>query len=184
MPVGSNVNMEPMVFAGYISLHRWHLLVEDRPFVGLDNFARLLADPFFRNAIGNTFIYVVFSVPLGVLTSLAVAALVAQRLRGVGLFRTLFFIPAVSSKVALAMVAIWILLPEVGLINSALGSLGLDNTTNFLAEPGWAMAALIKPPIFTSPEAVPRSEGSANSLTEAKTSGTAPMPSPTKKHIG
>jgi multiple sugar transport system permease protein len=157
----------PMVFAGYLSLHRWHLLKEDRPFVGLDNFAQMFSDPFFRNAIYNTLIYVVFSVPLGVITSLAVAALVAQRLRGIGVFRTLYYIPAVSSQVAISMVWIWILLPEVGLINwcwarlgsavnailGALGAgplsaewmsrLGLDGSTNFLMEPGWAMAALV-----------------------------------------
>jgi multiple sugar transport system permease protein len=69
--------------------------------------------------------------------------LVAQRLRGIGVFRTLFFIPAVSSKVALAMVWIWILLPEVGLINASIRWLGFDGSTNFLAEPGWAMAALV-----------------------------------------
>jgi multiple sugar transport system permease protein len=133
----------PMVFAGYMSLHRWHLLKQEHPFVGLANFAQMFANPFFRNAIYNTLIYVAFSVPLGVVTSLAIAALVAQRLRGVGFFRTLFYIPAVSSQVAISMVVIWILLPEVGLINNFMGWLGLDNTTNFLAEPGWAMAALI-----------------------------------------
>lgn len=133
----------PMVFAAYMSLHRWHLLKADHAFVGLGNFARMLSDPFFRNAIWNTLVYVVFSVPLGVITSLAIAALVAQRLRGVGPFRTLFYIPAVSSQVALSMVVLWILLPEVGLINSALNWLGLDGSTNFVAEPGWAMAALV-----------------------------------------
>jgi len=133
----------PMVFAGWMSLHRWHLLKEEHPFVGLGNFTRIFSDPFFRNAIYNTLVYVVFSVPLGVVTSLAVAVLVAQRLRGVGFFRTLFYVPAVSSQVAISMVVIWILLPEVGLINSAMGWLGLDSSMNFLAEPGWAMAALV-----------------------------------------
>ncbi len=133
----------PMVYAGYMSLHHWHLLKPDHAFVGLGNFRRMLADPFFRNAICNTLIYVALSVPLGVLTALAVAALVAQKLRGVGIFRTLFYVPAVSSQVAISMVWIWILLPEVGLINSIAGWLGIDNTTNFLAEPGWAMAALV-----------------------------------------
>jgi len=133
----------PMVFAGYMSLHRWHLLKDEHPFVGLGNFQQMFADPFFRNAIWNTLVYVVFSVPLGVVTSLAIAGLVAQRLRGVGVFRTLFYIPAVSSQVALSMVVLWILLPEVGLINSAMRWLGLDGSTNFIAEPGWAMAALV-----------------------------------------
>ena len=133
----------PMVFAGYMSLHRWHLLKEDHAFVGLGNFQQMLSDPFFRNAIWNTLVYVFFSVPLGVISSLAIAGLVAQRLRGVGFFRTLFYIPAVSSQVALSMVVLWILLPEVGLINSAMNWLGFDASTNFIAEPGWAMAALV-----------------------------------------
>ena len=133
----------PMVFAGYMSLHKWHLLKDEHPFVGFGNFTNLFADPFFRNAIWNTLVYVVCSVPLGVVTSLAVAALVAQKLRGVGFFRTLYYVPAVSSQVAISMVWIWILLPEVGLINSAMKWLGFDGTTNFLAEPGWAMAAIV-----------------------------------------
>lgn len=141
----------PMVYAGYLSLHRWHLLKEEHPFVGWENYGRLFSDPFFRNAVWNTLLYVGCSVPLGVLTALGVAALVSQKLRGVGFFRTLFYIPAVSSPVALSMVWIWILLPEVGLINSTIKWLGLDSwkwagldgSTNFLAQPGWAMAAIV-----------------------------------------
>ena len=139
----------PMAIAAYVSLHRWHLLKPDRPFVGLGNYAALAADPFFRTAIYNTLVYVAFSVPLGVITALAVAALVSRRLPGAGVFRTLFYIPSVSSQVALSMIWIWILLPEVGLINYAVGLLNdalgttLPINTNFLSEPGWAMAALI-----------------------------------------
>jgi multiple sugar transport system permease protein len=133
----------PILLAGYMSLHRWHLLKEERPFVGLANYAALASDPFFRNAVLNTLIYVAFSVPLGVIVALAVAVLVSRPLRAVGFFRTLFYIPAVSSQVALAMVWIWILLPEVGLINTIMRWLGFAGTTNFLAEPGWAMAALV-----------------------------------------
>lgn len=133
----------PMVIAAYMSLHRWHLLKPDHPFVGLDNYARLLADPLFRNAIYNTFVYVALSVPLGVVTSLAVAVLVAQPLPGTGAFRTLFFMPAISSKVAISMVWIWVLLPDVGLLNSLLRALGFAGETNFLGEPGWAMFSLV-----------------------------------------
>lgn len=133
----------PMAVAGYMSLHRWHLLKPERPFVGLDNYAAIAVDPFFRTAVVNTLVYVAFSVPLGVVTALGVALLVARPLRGMAVFRALFYVPAVSSQVALAMVWIWILLPEVGLINSAMAWMGFDGTTNFLAEPGWAMAALV-----------------------------------------
>jgi multiple sugar transport system permease protein len=140
----------PMLLAAWMSLHRWHLLKDDHPFVGVANYLTLARDPFFRNTIGNTLLYAACAVPLGVLTSLAVALLVARQLRGIRLFRTLFYIPAVSSQVALSMVWIWILLPgEQGLINFCLDRLnawlgtGIPTDTNFLGRPGWAMAALV-----------------------------------------
>jgi multiple sugar transport system permease protein len=140
----------PMVFAGWMSLHRWHLLKDEHPFVGLANFVTMAGDPFFRNAVINTLMYAIFTVPLGVVTSLAVAVLVSRPLRGVGIFRTLYYIPAVCSQVAISMVWIWILLPgEQGLVNYCLGQLNawlgadLPTSTNFLGRPGWAMAALV-----------------------------------------
>jgi multiple sugar transport system permease protein len=139
-----------------MSLHRWHLLKPDRPFVGLANFHALAADPSFRNAIGNSLVYALASVPLGVMTALAVALLVSRPLRGVAVFRTLFFLPGICSQVAVSMVWIWILLPEQGLINYSVGlvnrllqACGLSDagaiptSTSFLNEPGWAMAALV-----------------------------------------
>ena len=138
----------PMALAGYMSLHRWHLLKGEPTFIGLANYTALAVDPLFRNAVWNTLVYAAVSVPLGIVTSLAVAVLVAQPLRGVGVFRTIFYIPAVSSQVAIAMVWIWILLPEVGLINVSLQWLGFDGSTHFLAEPGWAMASLITMSVF------------------------------------
>lgn len=133
----------PLLLAAWMSLHDWRLLKPERTFVGLTNYARIAADPFFRNALLNTLVYVVVSVPLGIATALAVALLVAQRLPGMGFFRTLFYIPAVSSQVAIAMVWIWILLPEVGLLNAVLGALGLPNQTNFLAQPATAMLSIV-----------------------------------------
>jgi multiple sugar transport system permease protein len=146
----------PVLLAGYMSLHRWHLLKPDKPFIGFANYTTLFADPFFRNAVWNSLIYVVFSVPLGVITSLVVALLVSRPLRGVGVFRTLFYIPGICSQVALSMVWIWILLPETGLINFCAGQVNqllmaagivdaacIPTSTHFLKTPGWAMAALV-----------------------------------------
>lgn len=144
----------PILVAGYMSLHRWHMLKPDKPFVGMANFRILLGDPLFRNAIYNTCVYALFSVPLGVLTALGVAMLVARRIPFVGVFRTVFYIPAICSEVALSMVWLWILMPNQGLINYVLGrvngllaAVGVDwaipTSTNFINEPGWAMAALV-----------------------------------------
>jgi len=140
----------PMLFAGWAALHRWHLLKPDHPFVGLGNFITLARDPFFRNAVGNTLLYVLISVPLGVISALVVALLVSRALRGIGFFRTLYYVPAVSSQVAISMVWIWILMPgEQGLVNGMLAWInGTFNThlpvdTNFFGQPGWAMLSLV-----------------------------------------
>ncbi len=103
----------------------------------------LAGDPFFRNALGNTFYFAVLSVLLGMATALSIAMLVNQPLRGMSLFRTLFYVPAVSSGVAISMVWIWILLPDVGLINSMLRLFGFAGTTDFLNDTRWAMPALV-----------------------------------------
>ncbi len=125
----------PMVIAAYLSLHRWHLLKEDHPFVGADNYVELFRSPFFRNAVWNTAVFAALSVPLGMVFALAVAILVNQKLRGVAVFRTLYYIPAVSSGVALSMVWIWILLPQDGLINYVLRCFGYPGDYDFLNVP-------------------------------------------------
>ncbi len=151
----------PILYAAWVSLHRWHLLKPDHTFLGLGNYRSLLGDPLFQNAIWNTLIYAVASVPLGVATALLVAMLVSRQIRGVGLFRVFYYVPAVCSQVAISMVWIWILLPEIGLINYAigvynrfveglgstlhlkLGAFTVTTSTDFLHQPGWAMAALV-----------------------------------------
>ncbi|MGB9624201.1 MAG: carbohydrate ABC transporter permease [Phycisphaerae bacterium] len=125
----------PMVIAAYLSVHRWHLLKEDHLFVGAGNYVELLHNPFFRNAVWNTAVFAALSVPLGMIVALAVAILVNQKLRGVAVFRTLYYIPAVSSGVALSMVWIWILLPQDGLINYVLRCLGYSGDYDFLNAP-------------------------------------------------
>ncbi len=133
----------PMLVAAWMSLHRWHLLKPERPWVGFGNYLELAADPFFRNAVYNSLVFTLMGVPLGVASALAVAVLVAQPLRAMGLFRTIYFIPAISSPVALSILWIWVFLPEVGLVNFTLSLLSLPSGTDFLTHPAWAMPALV-----------------------------------------
>ncbi len=138
----------PMIVAAWLSLHAWHLLRPEHAYVGLRNYIEAFKDPFFRNAIWNTALFALLSVPLGMAFALAVALLVNQKLRGVAFFRTLYYIPAVSSGVAISMVWIWIFMPQDGLINYCLGKLGLAWNINFLGDVRFAMPALVVMSMF------------------------------------
>lgn len=133
----------PLLFTLYISLFRWNLIKEDKQFLGLGNYAYSFGDSLFWNAMWNSLRFALLSVPLGMIVALAVAILVNQKLRGVTLFRTLFYIPAISSGVAVAMLWIYMYLPESGFINTFLGWFGIDTRTEFLRSEPYAMLALV-----------------------------------------
>jgi multiple sugar transport system permease protein len=140
----------PIGYAAALSLFDWDLLKGESRFVGLENYARLGEDGRFAQSLLNSAIYTAFSVPLGLAVALGVALLVAQKLRGVELFRTIFYLPSVCSQVAIAMIWIYIFLPKKGMINAVLGWANLPNETDFLGTPGWAMAALVFMSIWTA----------------------------------
>lgn len=133
----------PLGYALYISFFRWNLLKGETEFLALQNYQDIFNDGPFWNAMKNSFYYVLGSVPLGMGVALLVALLVNSSLKGMNLFRTIYYFPAITSQVALAMVWIYIFLPERGMINSALAMVGLPNSTSFLNETAWAMPALI-----------------------------------------
>ena len=112
-------------------------------FVGLDNYGRLLTMPRFWTALGNTFYFVGVGGPLSVGASLGAALLVnARAVRFRGLFRTALFAPVVTTLVAVAVVWRYLYHPQSGLLNAALGALGLA-PVDWLGDPAWAMPALI-----------------------------------------
>lgn len=131
----------PVAYAAYVSLFRWDILRDERTFVGLDQYQRLMADQAFWGAMGQTFKYALMAVPGGLVAALLVALAVSQPLKGMAWFRTLFYIPAVSSGVAIAMLWIYVYLPERGLINTMLQGLG-QPSIDFLNESGWALPVL------------------------------------------
>jgi len=114
----------PIVFAAYLSMHRWDMVVPDQPFVGGENFVQMASDPTFWNALKNTFIYSL-NVPIGMLISLAVAVMLHGRLKGVGFLRLVYFLPGVTSFVAIALVWMWIYHPSFGAANVLLQSVGI-----------------------------------------------------------
>ncbi len=111
--------------------------------VGIANYTALLADPLFWAALRNTAYFVFVAGPLSIALSLAAAlALTATALRLAGLFRTLFFLPVVTSLVAVAVVWRYVYHPRFGLLNAALAALGVA-PRDWLGDPALAMPALI-----------------------------------------
>lgn len=141
--------MIPIVYALGLSLFRTRLVSSEREFAGVENYTFALTEPSFLNALGNSARYALLSVPLGLIVALAVAIMVNQKLKGITLFRTLYYIPAISSGVAIAMLWQYVYLPETGMINTALGLLGIDNKTAFLDQIEWAMWAVVIMSVFT-----------------------------------
>ena len=112
-------------------------------FVGLRNYADLLANPLFWQALVNTVYFVVVGVPLSLAASLGGAVLLhAKTARYAGFFRTAYFAPSVTTVVAVAVIWRYLLHTRYGLINYALAQLGIA-PIDWLGDPHWAMPAII-----------------------------------------
>lgn len=111
--------------------------------VGAANYAALLRDPLFWTALGNTLLFVALATPLSLAVSLAAAlAVTAAALRAASLFRTLFFLPVVTSLVAVAVVWRYLYHPRFGLLNWGLGLFGLP-AQDWLGDPRLALPAIV-----------------------------------------
>jgi multiple sugar transport system permease protein len=120
---------------------RWDLVTAPE-WSGLANYREAFSSDLFLTVLGNTFLYVLLAAPLSVACSLMLALLVNQRLRGIGIFRTIYFFPVVTSMVAVAVVWSWLYNPEFGLINYLLRELfGIDGP-RWLISTSWAMPAI------------------------------------------
>ena len=112
-------------------------------FIGLRNYVRLLETPLFWHALGNTLYFVVVGVPLSIGASLAAALLLnSPQARATSFFRTALFTPVVTTLVAVAVIWRYLLSTRYGLINYALGRLGIA-PVDWLGDPHWAMSAII-----------------------------------------
>lgn len=131
------------IFAAFtLCLFKWDFATP-AVFVGLKNFFKLFQDETFKISFWNTVYFTVAVVPLTILCSLGLALLLNQGLKGIKIFRTIFFIPYISSLVAVA--AVWNMLyqPSMGPINGFLRSLGVQNPPGWIASTQWALPAVI-----------------------------------------
>jgi len=131
----------PILASFGISLTKWDLLTPPQ-FVGLDNFTNLLNDERFTVSLRNTAFYVLLSVPIGMALALGLALALNQPLRGIALIRTAYFLPVVTSATAVGLVWAWIYSPASGLLNQAIGVVGIP-PQKWITDPFWAMPAII-----------------------------------------
>jgi multiple sugar transport system permease protein len=131
----------PILASFGISLLDWNVLTPPR-FAGAANYARLWQNPEFWSALRTTVSYSLGIVSLGTVTSLALALALNQALRGIKLFRTLFFLPVVASTVAVALLWRWLYAAQFGLFNYALSLVGIEGP-DWLGDPRWALPAVI-----------------------------------------
>lgn len=131
----------PIIATFGLTFTDWNL-VGERAFVGLANYQKLIEDTLFWQTARNTVVYTVGAVPIGVFVAFWLALLLNRKMRGVVFFRTIFFLPHVTLTVAIAIVWAWIYHPEMGLVNYALGLIGIDGP-RWLQSTTWAMPAII-----------------------------------------
>ncbi len=131
----------PLFFSIYLCFSYWNFI--DLPvYVGGENFAAVFRDPIFWKSMGNTLIYICIVVPLTLLTSLILALLTNRKLPFMKFYRAAFFLPMVTSTVAISMVWLFIYQPYGGVLNTILEGVGISNPPHWLQDEFWARFAV------------------------------------------
>lgn len=123
------LNIIPFFYTIYLSFNKTGAF-GSMEWSGLDNYIRFFKDPMIWQATKNTLLYMVISVPLGILLALVFASLLNEKLKGRNIFRSLYFLPIIVAPAAVAMVWRWMFNKDFGLLNYLLGLIGVDG-------PGW-----------------------------------------------
>jgi multiple sugar transport system permease protein len=131
----------PLGFSLYMSFQQWDVFRPPK-FVGLKNFEELFtSDPLFLIAIRNTVVFTVGTVVPTILVSLVVAGVLNRKVKGIGVFRTIVFLPLAISSVVMAVVWQFVFNTDNGLLNIMLGWVGIGPVP-WLVDPNWAMVSL------------------------------------------
>jgi multiple sugar transport system permease protein len=131
----------PALMSAWLSFHEWNLITPAK-YVGLQNFEKMGSDKLFWQSLKVTSIYTFVSVPLGLMLSFMLALLMNTKVKGIALFRTVYYLPSIVPAVASAVLWAWILNTDFGLLNAGLNFFGIKKIA-WLQEPEWALPALI-----------------------------------------
>lgn len=131
----------PVVTSFVISFAKWDLISPIR-WTGISNYLNAVADPAVQQALRNTVLFILGYLPSVVVLGLGLALLLNRRLRGRTFFRAVYFVPVVTSWVAVSLIWKWLLNPQYGLVNFGLSLIGIAGP-GWLFDPNWAMAGVI-----------------------------------------
>lgn len=131
----------PMITSAYLSLTEYEIVISPR-FIGLGNYRNLASDSTFWRSLVNTIYFVGVGLPLRLFVAFVVAVLLNQRLRLMGFFRTIYYIPSVTAGVAISILWSYVYDPRYGLMNYVLSWFGIRGPA-WLGSPDWAMPGLI-----------------------------------------
>jgi multiple sugar transport system permease protein len=131
----------PMLYSLWLSFFDWDLISPPH-FAGTANYRHAMHDPLVRQALKVTLLYTVVSVPLQTLLSLAVAFLMNMKVRGIHVFRTIWYLPSLVTGVAQTVLFLWVFNPNYGLVNGLLAHLGIKGPAWF-QDPNWALPAAV-----------------------------------------
>ena len=131
----------PMIYSLFLILQDWDLITPPT-FIGFGNFVRLWNDPLVAKSLGNTAYYTFVGVPLQLIVAFGLALMLNQNVRGLSIYRTIYYLPSITPAVAFAVVWIQILNPEFGVLNNLIGLFGIK-PIKWLFDPMWAKPAFI-----------------------------------------
>jgi multiple sugar transport system permease protein len=163
----------PIIQIFWLSFHEWSVITPEKPFVGLDNYAELLRNDDFHIALRNTLWFSLGVVPTQTALGLILAVLANRKIRGKAFFRTAFYFPSISSSVVISIIFLWLysqrglinfflqklgfptpqppwLSNPKGVIEMALGGVGIDNVSPWLAGPSVALLSIMMMNIWTT----------------------------------
>ena len=133
----------PIIASLLISMTQWEIITSPQ-WLGLENYREMLFDDrTFWVSIRVTLKYMVLSVPLYLVCGLLLSLLLNLKIRGINLFRTILFLPSVLSGVAVAVLWVALLNPDVGAVNTVLRGLGIDDPPRWLQSPTWAVPSVV-----------------------------------------
>lgn len=142
----------PALVAAYLAFQKWNLISPPTS-VGFDNFAHLFKDPVLPQSLKATFLFTFLSVPLGLVLSFFLAMLINTKMRGIAIFRTIFYLPSIVPAVANALLWAWMFNTEFGLINFGLRAIG-GSKIAWLQEPGLVIPAFVIMSLWASGNAM------------------------------